>query len=490
LLQRVAKAARAKQFFQVDNHLLVCVSGGPDSVALLSLLSGLAPSWNLRLSVVHVNHVLRGAESDEDARFVASLCAEMSLPCFCEVADLRHDASGLMNAVGRRRVSSIQGQARALRYAAILRVGRSLGVDRIALGHTADDQAETVLMWMLRGAGTTGLAGIPEAREGMWIRPLLEVSRAEILDHLKERGLPFRMDSSNAKPVYLRNRIRNQLLPVLRDFNPALLKVLTRQSLILREEDRCLEQLASEAMGRWSRQMPGGHIALDREGLLALPLALQRRVVRAVMREMAGAVQGPPFRAVDAVLGRIVLGQSGSGMTVAGTEISREYGRIRFQASRRVLAAITQQDCAKGDANTPTLTEVPATLPWLVTGQVIRVTPGDGPAGDTSTAEPRRATRAVFDADRISLPLRLRSWRPGDSFQPLGMQGRRKKLQDYFSDQKVPREERGRVPLLIAPQGILWVVGYRADHRFAATTASRRTLIAELVGEASLKGIA
>src|SRR2546422_1031675 len=216
LAGRVAATARARGLLRPGDRVLAAVSGGPDSVALLSVLAALAPSWDLTLQAVHVNHGLRGAESDEDASFVAGFCDRLGVALAIERVTL-------VGPAGRRRGRSLQEQAREARYAAMVRVATALRMDKIALGHTADDQAETLVMWMLRGSGTAGLAGIPPSRGPLVIRPLLDVGRAEIIAYLEAQGLPFRVDSSNAKPLYLRNRVRHELLPILKRFNPQLL---------------------------------------------------------------------------------------------------------------------------------------------------------------------------------------------------------------------------------------------------------------------------
>ena len=296
LAGRVAATARARGLLRPGDRVLAAVSGGPDSVALLSVLAALAPSWDLTLQAVHVNHGLRGAESDEDASFVAGFCDRLGVALAIERVTL-------VGPAGRRRGRSLQEQAREARYAAMVRVATALRMDKIALGHTADDQAETLVMWMLRGSGTAGLAGIPPSRGPLVIRPLLDVGRAEIIAYLEAQGLPFRVDSSNAKPLYLRNRVRHELLPVLKRFNPGLLGVLKRQAEILREEDLCLDQLVSEHLTRLTREDSAGEFVVDRAGLLALPLALRRRMVRTLIRRTSGLLQGPTFGAVAGTMG-------------------------------------------------------------------------------------------------------------------------------------------------------------------------------------------
>ena len=476
LLRRVLASVRARRLFGPGEHLLVAISGGPDSVALLSLLATLAPSWCLTVSAVHVNHGLRGAESEEDACFVRGLCDRLGVPVVCERADLVH-------AAGVRRRRSLQEEAREARYAVLSRVARTVGADKIALGHTADDQAETLLMWMLRGSGTKGLAGMPPARESLFIRPLLDIPRSELLAHLEARGLEFRLDSSNTKPIYLRNRVRQELLPVLRRFNPGIVGVLRRQADILREEDRYLEELAAGSLLRCSREDTNGEVVLDRDALLAQPLALQRRVLRAVIRRVSGAVRGPAFRAVTDVLERVVHGRSGSGITVQGARVTRDYSRLRVQPRcsqmdpGRVLAEGQQE------VTTSLVVPVPSVVRWPLTDQRIRVQYGPPVPDDRDVAGKRSRHTAVFDADRFTMALRVRSWKPGDVFHPAGMQGHRKKLQDYFSDLKLPRAARRRIPLLVAPEGILWVVGHRADQRFCATPCTTRPVSAELLDQ-------
>ncbi len=463
LARRVAATARAKGLLRPGDRVLAAVSGGPDSVALLSVLAALAPSWNLTLQAVHVNHGLRGAESDEDATFVAGLCDRLGVALAIERVTLTGPA-------GRRKGRSLQERAREARYAAMVRVATVLRMDKIALGHTADDQAETLMMWMLRGSGTAGLAGIPPARGPLVIRPLLDVGRAEIMAYLEAQGLPFRVDSSNAKPLYLRNRVRHELLPVLKRFNPGLLGVLKRQAEILREEDLCLDQLVFEHLARLTREDGAGEFVVDRAGLLALPLALRRRMVRTLIRRTSGLQQGPTFGAVAAVLDRVVQGRSGAATAVAGVLVAREYGSIRFRSS-----------VPEGTEAVSLPLPVPSTIRWPLTGQTIRVSLRDLSSAHPPTIPTPSRSVAILDADLFTMELVVRSWAAGDAFRPLGMRGRRKKLQDYFADMKLPRAARRRVPLLVAPEGILWVGGHRPDHRFCATAASTRIVIAELL---------
>ncbi|MEW6245943.1 MAG: tRNA lysidine(34) synthetase TilS [Nitrospirota bacterium] len=478
LLQRVVETIRRKRLFEPAHHVLVAVSGGPDSVALLALLHELAPSWRLTLSAAHFNYGLRGQESDDDAEFVAHLCRRLRIQLITRRLELPLRLG--------RRGGSLQERAREARYRALEEIGDGLGADRIALGHTADDQAETVLMWMLRGAATTGLGGMPPIRQGLFVRPLLDVSRADVLAYLESRHLDYRIDSSNARAVYFRNRIRRELLPVITRLAPKAVDTIGRLAEVLREENTCLEEYAAESLARLVKTTAEGTLSVDRNGLLALPMALQRRIVRSIISQTNGIGKPPSFGAVNAVLERVVHGRSGVALTVRGARVARDGDRVVFHPLRdsRPVARGGGPD-SQADAGPSSEREVPipSTVVWASTGQRIEVKLMDRHAAlqMLSGADPART--AAFDADRFTHRLRLRGWAPGDLFHPLGLLGRRRKLQDYFTDLKIPRAERRRIPLLVAPEGILWIVGYRADHRFAVGSSTARVLVATVTGD-------
>ncbi len=462
LMRRVAETMKRQRLIERGDRVVVAVSGGPDSVALLSVLHGLAPSWNLSLSVAHFNYGLRGAESDADAAFVMQLCARLRIPYRCERLPLTDDLCQ-----GR----SLQEAAREARYAALLRSRASLNANKVAVGHTRDDQAETVVMWLLRGAGTTGLAGMPSLRLP-FIRPLLAVGRIDVLSYLAEQKLEFREDSSNGTSIYLRNRVRHHLLPVLMQFNPAILAGLAHQADILREDDACLDSMAMEQFARIVRKGGNEEWILDRAGLLALPLALQRRVLRKAIQYTTKVNRGPSFGAVSLLLERVVHGCSGSRATVRNANVSRAYEKILFQP-RDVVSGSTLDFTTEADMSVAL--PVPSTISWPPTGQRLHVdlVHCSQPVTTCSSVSPMRV---LLDADRITVDLHVRTWKPGDRFHPFGFGGHQKKLQDVFTDLKVPRPERNRIPLVVAPEGIVWVAGYRLDHRFRVTASTRHLL--------------
>ncbi|MEK6695502.1 MAG: tRNA lysidine(34) synthetase TilS, partial [Nitrospirota bacterium] len=280
VLRQVTEAVRRKRLIQPDGRVLVAVSGGADSVCLLTLLHEmrervLLPGIELRIA--HVNYGLRGDESEEDEAFVRELGAKLGVPVDCERVRLMPKSGG-----------TLQSRARDARYAFFGRLLREHGMTAVATGHTADDQAETVLLWLMRGAGTSGLTGIPVKRAGGIIRPLLGVTRQQVLDYLAFRGVPYRSDSSNGTPRYRRNRIRQEILPALRSLNPRIVEALARGADILAADAAVLNEIERERWGVVAKDASSGLVVLDGDRLAAEPLGLQRRLVRralAVVRQ-------------------------------------------------------------------------------------------------------------------------------------------------------------------------------------------------------------
>ncbi|MEI8013823.1 MAG: tRNA lysidine(34) synthetase TilS [Nitrospira sp.] len=467
LLAHLVRTVRQQQLFVHGHHLLVAVSGGPDSIALLSLLHRLAQSWRLTLTAVHCNYGLRGAESDGDEVFVSMFCKERQLPLVIHRPKL----------VKRRQRSSLQATARDARYDFMKQLAREVGADRIAVGHTANDQAETVLMWLLRGAGLAGLAGMPYAREAGIIRPLLEATREEVVTYLDHEGLTYRCDSSNDKPFYHRNRIRKELLPVITGLAPAAVRLLQRQADLLREDERYLAEATNELTRTLVSSDSRGVQQVDRQALIKLPVALQRRLVRAILLAYDGEGRASSFRVVESVRHISLKGRSGARLFLRQALVILDQESVRFSPRTE---GDHGAEIGSGQGGREILPlPVPSTVYWARTNQQIQVQ-------HINCRDPEvlgkglSQGRVTFDADRFSEPLLVRAWRPGDRFSPLGMRGKSKKLQDFFTDRKVARPERGKVPLLVAPEGILWVVGMQQDERFVVHDGTTRCVVASV----------
>lgn len=476
LLTHLVRTVRQHRLFVPGQHLLVAVSGGPDSVALLSLLHCLARSWRLTLTVVHCNYGLRGAESDGDESFVRDFCQERQLSLVIHRPTL----------VKRRQRSSLQAAARDARYGFMTRLAHEVGAHCIAVGHTANDQAETVLMWMLRGAGMTGLAGMPYVREDRIIRPLLEATREEVLAYLDHQGLTYRRDSSNEKPLYRRNRIRQELLPIIMRLAPAAVRLLQRQADLLREDEQYLARVTDDLVCRLVSHDTGCVQRVDRQAFIVLPVALQRRLVRTILRSYDEEGRASSLRVVESVRRLLSREKSGDRLSLKRVEVCLEQEAVRFSPA----GMDTGEGIVSGKGNQKSeglLLSVPSTVYWARTKQQIHVQRMARHDAEQAQVAPSEQ-RVLFDADRCSEPLLIRSWRAGDRFLPQGMKGKSKKLQDFFTDRKVARCRREAIPLLVAPEGILWVVGMRQDERFLIRRETASCLVVSVSNRASEKG--
>ena len=410
--------------------LLVGVSGGPDSVALLDALVELG--W--RPHVAHLNHQLRGVASDADAEFVRQLAAGYDLPSTIEACTVTPDEESARNA----------------RHKFFARVAEQTGIKKLALAHTADDQVETFLLRLLRGAGVPGLVGIwPERQLGALrvIRPLLKIRRPEIMECLSSKKLPYREDASNADTRFTRNRIRHELLPLLeREYNPAIREVLLNTAEILRDEDFYLLHHVAQRFYMAACQ----NDAVNVKTLASYPIAIQRRVLRFWL---GGDSENGPSFAFDQIeaVRHTVLGDSPS------AEVSLPGDLVVFREYEWLQKALRED-----------LEPVHGRWELGLSGETVihelRMKFIVGEAGER------------FDADALGTGPFVRTWKNGDRFQPLGMTDT-KKLQDFFVDEKVPRRQRGHTPLVCAADGrIAWVVGQRIAEPFKVTGRTRRTL--------------
>jgi tRNA(Ile)-lysidine synthase len=415
--------------------------------------------------VAHLNHGLRGDESDGDEAFCRDLAAAHGL----RFEAARRDVAAL----ARDEHTSLEVAARRARYEFFEDVAGRLKVDRIATGHTRDDQAETFLLRVLRGAGATGLAGI-RPRRGPIVRPLLDIRRDELRAFLAGRHQAFRDDSSNRDQSIPRNWIRHRLIPLLTDhLNADIIEVLAREAAVLRDETTLLESLANEAAARIEKPLPERGISLDAAALRALPLAVARRVVRQALSRIEGArFQG--FAHVERVL---ALAQP------VGDQAAADLPGVRVE---RNGAAVVLS--SKGARVRPAGWSMQHELP--VPGRVLLPESGCVIEARTRKARPTQAALkqalaagpgvAVIDASAARGGLLVRSRRPGDTLRPFGMRGR-KKLQDVLVDRKVPRAERNAVPIVVDDEDrVVWVAGHVVSEDARVTDRTQSVVILKL----------
>ncbi len=457
LLDKVKQFIRKERLLEGGERIVIGFSGGADSTALLEVLCLLRDEYDLTLVPAHLHHGFRGEEADEDLRF----CRERAACHELELVWERIDGPALARAQSR----SVQEAVREVRYDFLIHTAVACGASRIALGHHADDQAETLLIRLLRGAGTRGLSGMLPEREPGIIRPMLKVRRSEILDFLRTRGTPFRRDSSNDSDTYLRNRIRRELMPLLRRrYNANLTETLCRTAQTLRDDESYLDEMAR---AHFRPDTIAGGIALDAAALGGLPPALARRVIRLAIDAAGSGLTGITFRHVDAVMD--LLPAPGSAARVhlpRGLTVAMVYGRLEFTKGKAPSCAL--EPC-----------QIPVPGRQQIAALGIDVVSEIVPAG--FHAAPAAPDTAALDLEKCSLPLAVRTRAAGDVFFPAGF-GKRKKIKRFFIDEKIPWAHRDRVPLFVDRHNeIVWVGGYRADARFAADAATSRVLLLKVV---------
>ncbi len=435
----------------------VAVSGGPDSVALGAALVSFAPTQGLRLHVLHVNHRLR-PEAEEEQRLVESLCQRWQVPCTVE------------RLIPPTRRSGIEVWAREARYRFFRRVREEAQLAAVALAHTRDDQAETVLFRCLRGSARRGLAGIPPIRDGWIVRPLLDCTRQEVMQYLTALKLPFVTDASNLDLRYTRNRIRHELLPLLeREYSPRIRDHLVQMAEVFREEETWLETLATTARGR--AQESASVLSLPR--LAIEPAVLQTRILRqwvechSSVREIT-SYHLDHLRTLAAGHSRVAVDLPG------GVSVRREGIHLVLEEKLSVPS------------------RVPTVLPYsqaLLPGQEIDIPQGgwrvrmsapfiwNGPAESARTAD---LWHALFDMDQCDGRFLVRSFRPGDRITPLGLGGK-KKVHDVFVDAKVPLMLRRGLPLIEIGDLIAWIPGCVRGEVAKISATTQRVCRAEVI---------
>ena len=491
--------------------VVVGVSGGADSVCLLHVLTKWRRRLGIKLHIAHLNHQLRGVESEADAEYVSNLAGSLDIPSTIDRQDVA--------AYRTERNCSIEEAARELRYAFLARVAREVGAHRIAIGHTRDDQVETILMHILRGTGITGLCGLapcsPMAYDSqgmslrdsslslrrsssslpvsplslrakrsnlLVIRPLLDITREETTSYCREHQLEPRIDSSNLSPSFFRNRLRLHLLPLLRQYNPSIDQALLRLADIAKGDNALIEQQASGLWDEVARQ-ENNAIYLDKKQIANLPIALQRHLLRTAVTRLAGDVRDIEASHIEAA--RSLLNKP------AGKRIPLPHGLVCHGGyDELVIASEARQSQLPPCPFPPLPGKFPLKVPsktifpgWKVVASIVReraVSASSRGALSTSKRTGQSNFVAYFDLHKIGTKLFVRQRRPGDRFQPLGM-SMPKKLYEFMVDAKIPRSWRDHIPIVCSPRQIIWAVGWRIDGRVKTTKASKKILRLEFI---------
>jgi len=464
LLDRIRRTIRRHELATPGTRVVVALSGGGDSVALAHLLYSLDKTGELTVAgAAHFNHQLR-EDADRDEEFCQSTAAALGWPCLVEREDVRARAA--------RERQSIEHAARSARHEFFGRACSHFSADVIALGHTRNDQAETVLLRLLRGAGPRGLSAM-HPRSGRAIRPLLYCERSELRTFLAERGLPFVEDSTNDDVTIPRNRVRGELIPFLQErFNPAVVDALANQAELARDVWRwMLAELSNRNIKGATWNAEDGSWTLERAALVSLPRALRRLLLWRSMNEAAGG-RTVSLQHVNDVM-RMVESPANDGCVDAPGHIVERIGdRVVLRTGRSRDVRIQATESFRYPLSVPGEVSIPEH------GCIVSARLGD--PDEASRARVRSRATAVITHEMWTGPLSVRNRRPGDRFRPFGLRGQ-KKLQDFLVDRKVARADRDRVPLVVdAHDRILWVAGYEIDEAFRVTDASQAVLILTL----------
>jgi len=459
ILKKVQKTIEKYSMLSKGDRVLIGVSGGPDSMALLHILNKLQKEYNLELFVAHLNHGLRGSESDRDEKFVKEACKKMGINFFSKKISPRDlHASGV----------SLEESARKVRYEYFEELAKKLNCNRIALGHTSDDQAETVLMRFIRGSGLKGLGGIPPTRKnGLIIRPLIETWRKEIEEFLSSEGIQFVVDSTNQSEDFLRNRYRHKLIPFIeKEFNPGIKKTLVRTGETLRKDEELLQELLRERNDYF--KITGEGIVFNLNSLRLFSDARKLRIIRNAIEKFVGDLRG--FSSVHFLdLLKIISSKKPNQQLCLprGLIAIKGYDNLNILTNKNKKLKIK----FKVKLNINGSTYIPE-LDLTINSRLI----------DRKNLKHLKMPDniAILDYDLLKKPLFFRNYEAGDRFIPFGSPGT-KKLKDFFIDLKVPLYERYRIPLLVSRDIIAWVAGYRIDDRFKITDKTKRVLELKLV---------
>lgn len=468
LVRKVGSFIAAEGLLAPGERCVLGVSGGPDSMALLHVLAELGKRSGWMLVAAHVDHGLRPGEAEAEADLVRGAAGRLGVLFTQARVDVRSWAE--------KRGLSIEHAARDLRYDFFEQVARQHGAGKIVVAHTADDQAEEVLLRLIRGSGRAGLAGMAPCRDNRIARPFLNIGKQEILAYLAETGTAFCEDSSNRQRIFLRNRIRLDLLPWLKKhFNPAIERSLRERAAIFRAEEELLATLARVACESVLQEETGPEpvLVLRLPEFARQPLALERRVLESACWRMGCR---PTFRQIEQLRRLSGAGEGALLHLPSGLRVRRQGQELCFRYPQGKRAV--RGNLVPGAGGADYLVEIggPGEYPLGAVGLILRLeilatAPEQGPDQDPATV--------FLDVDSLSFPLLARPFRPGDRFCPLGAPGR-KKVGDFFTDRKVPLEERRRVPVLADSLGIVALPGMRADQRCAVGPRTRRILVVTL----------
>lgn len=455
IIKKLKQTIEKYNMLSFGDHVLVGLSGGPDSVCLLCILNIIKPSYKLKISATYIDHGLRPDDIPKEIEFCKKLCESLNIPFYVQSINVKDFA--------KKEKISIQEAARILRYAALDQISININAPKIAVAHNADDQAETVIMRLLRGAGPAGLSGIPPVRKKI-IRPLIEIERTEIERFLAEKNISYIIDPSNESTKYLRNKIRKTLMPVIKTISPEAIKIISRTADILREENDYINVAVTKALMRLMSRKTDKTVELFCNPMEVLNIVILRRALRFAVDSVRD-LKGLTFDHIEDIIKLIKIGKTGDRVYLPkGIRAIKGYSTL-------IITAEPPKKLSRYEITEPQdiyLKESSIILNLKEIKKEELQNFGDG------------KNIIYIDMDKIKFPLIVRARKPGDYFYPFGF-GKKKKLQDFFVDEKIPRDERDTVPIIESEGNIVCIAGYRLDDRFKIDDNTKRCLQIKII---------
>ncbi|NLD50506.1 MAG: tRNA lysidine(34) synthetase TilS [Clostridiaceae bacterium] len=459
MMEKALNDIQKYRLLEEGDRVITGVSGGPDSVCLLHFLCSLRESIKLTVSAVHVNHMLRAEESDEDERYVKELCASLGV-------ELKSVSLDIKKLAAEKKIS-LEEAGREARYSLFESTLEAMGAQKVAVAHNKNDQAETVLMNIIRGSGLDGLGGM-DYKRGRIIRPLLGIERKEIEAYCELYNLNPRIDSSNLKNIYTRNKVRLDAIPYIDNlFDTDIVNSISKMSIILKDENSLIERYIDDLYNKVvACDGNSGELLLDIELFQSYNIAAKRRILRRALKQLKGSTRGIENTHIESVINLTENGKTGSVLHLpSGIRILKSYKTVKVYEFKE----------DGSDSNFDVELKIPGTTFVEEAGVTIESYLEDR-IGETEIKRSKNSNNEqLFDYDKINGVIRIRKRCDGDVFKPLNSNGT-KKLKEYFIDKKIPSEIRDKIPLVAVGKEIIWIVGNRMSDRFKVTENTKRVL--------------
>lgn len=457
MIEKVKKTIDKYDLLKQNDKVIIGLSGGPDSSALAVVLTEIADFYKIQLIIAHFNHGLRGAESDQDEQEAGKLALQLNWPFISRKMDQISVPKGF----------SPEDYYRRQRFQFFDDVARVNNANKVALGHNLQDQAETVLLHLLRGTGLEGLKGITPLRDGKYIRPLLEISRQEIIRYLDGAGINYRHDSSNENKIHLRNKIRHELLPYFKnEFNPRITEALAQMAEIINEDNLFIQQHVNKALNSDFVKKQKNKILLNIEYIKTLPRSIQRRLIKELLESFNFQKNGITFLHIELVEKLVQQIESGKKISLpGGVEARREYENLILE--RTAIDSKPVEFLYR--------VEIPGSVNIIQRKIIVNLQLVNKNKIDFSNKN-----KSYLDMDKIQFPLILRNRRAGDWFQPLGMNGRQK-LKSFFINHKISQKKRNEIIVLADEQGITWIENMHLNDRVKIRPETKNVLELEII---------